>query len=267
MSGAVGLIAGNGVFPFLFAQGARKAGRRLVVAALEGEADPALAAEAAESFTVRVGQLGTIISEFRARGVGEVAFAGGVGKVRAFRNVLPDLTMVRTLARLRNFNDDALLRAIAQTLESHGLRVIPSTEFLAEVLAVAGVLTRRSPSEEERRDVALGREVAEALGRADVGQTVVVKAGNVIAVEAAEGTDACIRRAGELAGPGVVVVKRVKAGQDTRFDLPAVGPKTIDTLGAVQGAVLAIDAGRTLVLEAPELVRRADAAAIAVVAD
>ncbi|HEY3445623.1 MAG TPA: UDP-2,3-diacylglucosamine diphosphatase LpxI [Myxococcales bacterium] len=263
---ALGLIAGNGTFPLLFARGARKAGHRVVAAALKGEADPALAPEVDELFWVGVGQLGKLIETLKRHGVREAAFAGGVGKLSAFRHARPDLTMLRALTRLKHFNDDALLRSIAQAFEDEGIRIVPSTRFLADALAVPGAMTRRKPTAEEEKDVALGLEVAEAIGRADVGQTVAVKGGNVIAVEAAEGTDACIRRAGGLAGKGLVVVKRSKPRQDERFDLPAVGPGTIETLAEVHGAVLAIEAGKTIVLEPEELVKRADQARIAVVA-
>jgi len=262
----VGLIAGNGVFPVLFARGARKAGLEVVAAALRGEADPQLEGEVDELFWVYIGQIGKAASQFKARGVREAAFAGGVGKLKAFRNARPDLTMLRAVARLRHFKDDALLRSIAQGFEERGVRIIPSTRYLAEVLAAAGSLSTRKPSASEERDIVLGRQVAEAIGRADVGQTVVVKGGHVIAVEAAEGTDACIRRAGELAGAGIVVVKRCKPDQDERFDLPAVGPKTVEVLARVEGAVLCIEAGRTVVLEAERVRAIADEAGIAVVA-
>lgn len=262
---AVGLIAGNGAFPALFARGARKAGLRVVAAAHRDETDPALAAEVDELFWVRVGQIGKIAREFKARGVDEAAFAGGIGKLKAFGSARPDLSMMRALARLRHFNDDALLRSIARSFEEDGVRIVASTVYLSEVLAPVGALTRRAPSESEERDIALGWEVAESLGRADVGQTVVTKGGNVIAVEAAEGTDACIRRAGELAGPGVVVVKRCKPRQDERFDLPAVGPRTVEVLAQARGAVLAVEAGKAVVLEAERLVRSAERAGIAVV--
>ena len=196
----------------------------------------------------------------------QAAFAGGVGKLKAFASARPDLAMLRALARVRHFSDDALLRSIAQGFEELGVRIIPSTTYLADALAIAGVLSRRAPTAQEKRDIVLGREVAEALGRADVGQTVVAKAGHVIAVEAAEGTDACIRRAGELAGAGVVVVKRCKPRQDERFDLPAIGPATVEVLASIKGAALAVEAGKTVVLEPERLVEIADAAGIAVVA-
>ena len=149
---------------------------------------------------------------------------------------------------------------------SAGLKRDPSTEFLGEALAARGLLARRRPTDGEERDIALGREVAQAIGRADVGQTVVTRQGHVIAVEAAEGTDACIRRAFDLAGPGIVVVKRCKPGQDERFDLPAVGPRTVEVIAQCKGTVLAVEAGRTVILDAVETARLADAAGIAVVA-
>jgi DUF1009 family protein len=189
-----------------------------------------------------------------------------VGKLKAFASGLPDLAMLRAIARVRHLSDDALLRSIAQGFEELGIRIIPSARWLGETVVGAGVLTRRPLTSDEERDVEVGREVAEAIGRADVGQTVVVKAGQVIAVEAAEGTDACIRRAGDLAGPDIVVVKRCKPSQDERFDLPTVGAGTVETIAAVRGRVLAIEAGRTLVLETDRLVKLADEAGISVVA-
>ncbi len=262
----VGLIAGNGVFPLLFARGARRQGAQVVALAHLGETDPALEREVDEIHWVRLGQLGKMLDLFAGSGVREAAMAGGIGKLRAFRSARPDLKALKLAASLRNFNDDGLLKAIAGVFEREGVRIIASTEFLQEALAAPGSLTRRSLNAEQERDVALGREVAHALGRADVGQTVVTRKGHVIAVEAAEGTDACIRRAGELAGEGIVVVKRAKPQQDQRFDLPAIGPKTIEVIAAVKGAALAVEAGRTVVLEADEVAQRADAAGIAVVA-
>jgi DUF1009 family protein len=263
---AVGLIAGNGQFPILFARGARRAGLRVLAVGLRGETQPELEAEVDALIWVWIGQLGKIIDAFKSRGVSEAAFVGGIGKLKAFRNARPDWRMLKMAAGLRSFTDDALLRALAGSFEREGVSIIPSTQYLQEVVAIRGRLAGRLPTPEEEKDIALGRAVGEAIGRADVGQTVVVQRGHVIAVEAAEGTDACIRRAGELAGAGVVVVKRCKPGQDERFDLPAVGPKTIETLSEAKGAVLAIESGRTLILEGLEIARRADRAKIAVVA-
>jgi DUF1009 family protein len=262
----LGLVAGNGRFPFVWARGAQRAGARVVAVALRGEADPALEAEVDELVWGHLGQFGRMADELKGRGAREAAFVGGVGKLKAFASARPDLRTLKALSRLRSLNDDVLLRAIAGIFEAEGVRIVASTEFLSEVLAVEGQLGKRAPNGEQERDIGLGIEIAQAIGRADVGQTVVVKGGSVIAVEAAEGTDACIRRAGELAGEGIVVVKRCKPTQDERFDLPAIGPKTIESIAAARGAVLAVEAGRTVVIDAPELARAADAAGIAVVA-
>jgi DUF1009 family protein len=263
---SVGLIAGNGRFPILFARAARKSGVRVIALAHHGETDPALADEVDELIWVYLGQFGRIADLLLERGVHEAAMVGGIGKLKAFRNARPDLRSLMLVARQRTLNDDALLRAIAGFFEEQGIRIVPSTVFLQEIVASVGPISGRKPTAQEERDVALGHEIAEAIGRADVGQTVVVKDGSVIAVEAAEGTDACIRRAGELAGEGFVVVKRCKPGQDQRFDLPAIGPGTIRTIAQAGGKVLAVEAGRTIVLDAAELVRLADEAGIAVIA-
>lgn len=261
----VGLIAGNGQFPILFARGARREGVRVVAVAHHGETEPALEREVDVLKWVHIGQFGRIVETFRAHGVTEAAMAGGIGKLRAFRHARPDLKALKLAASLRHFQDDAFLKAIAGMFEREGIRIIPSTIYLKEVLPEPGPLTSLRLTAEQMRDVELGREIAAMIGRADVGQTVVVRKGNVIAVEAAEGTDACIRRSGLLAGEGIVVVKRAKPQQDTRFDLPAIGPQTIRTMAAVKGAALAIEAGRTVVIEGDEMRRLAEKYGIAVV--
>ncbi|MFN7135754.1 MAG: LpxI family protein, partial [Myxococcales bacterium] len=191
----VGLIAGNGQFPLLFARGARRAGVQVVAIGHRGETDPALAAEVERLEWVHIGQLGRILDVFRESGVRDAAMAGGIGKLKAFRSARPDLQALKLAASLRRFQDDGFLKAIASAFEAQGVRIIPSTEYLREVLPEPGPLSARALTAAERDDVELGREVARAIGRADVGQTVVVRRGTVIAVEAAEGTDACIRRA------------------------------------------------------------------------
>ncbi len=262
---SIGLIAGNGRFPVIFARAAKRDGLRVVALGYKGETEPALAQEVDHFEWVHLGQIGRIAARLRKHGVTRVAMAGGIGKLNALRHVRLDWKAVRVAASMRSFNDDALLKAVATFFESEGLEVVPSTLFLGELLAPEGLLTRRPLTPMEERDVELGREVALALGKVDVGQTVVTKDGSVIAVEAAEGTDACIRRAGALAGPGIVVVKRCKVIQDERFDLPAVGPRTAETIAEVGGTALAIEAGKALLLDAEELTRRAEAAGIAIV--
>ena len=266
MPARIGLIAGNGALPRLFARAARARGMTVVAVGHLGETDPALEAEVDRLEWVRVGQVARIERLLRNEGVEEAVLAGGFARMRAVRALRPDLGMFRIAARVRSFRDDALLRAAADEFESAGIRIVAPTELLREILAPEGHLAGPPPDAGQRRDVALGEEVAALLGRADVGQTVVVKNGHVLALEAVEGTDACIRRGAELGGAGVVVVKRSKPGQDPRFDLPAVGPGTIDVLKAVGARVLCIESGRTLLLEADRFLAAAGEAGITVLA-
>lgn len=263
---AIGLIAGNGSLPRLFARAARARGLRVVAAAHRGETDPALAEEVDALSWVRVGQVGRIQRILRKAGVQEAVLAGGFSRMRALAQLRPDFGLLRVASRLRSVRDDALLRAVAEDFEAHGIRIVSAASYLSELLAPAGRLAGPELDEAARRDVALGSEVAAALGRADVGQTVVVKGGHVLALEAVEGTDACIRRGASLGGRGVVVVKRLKPGQDERFDLPAVGPQTLAVMVDVGARVLAVEAGKTLLLEAERLLPAADRARITLVA-
>jgi DUF1009 family protein len=263
---SIGLIAGNGALPGLFARAARRQGYRVLAVGHRGETDPGLAEEVDRLDWVRVGQVARIERLLRGEGITEAVLAGGFSRMRAVREARPDLGLFRIVARLRSFRDDALLRAAADEFESAGIRIVAPTPFLSEVLAPPGHLAGPRLDAAQERDVQLGEEVARALGRADVGQTVVVKNGHVLALEAVEGTDACIRRGAALGGAGVVVVKRSKPGQDERFDLPAIGPGTIEVLREVGARVLSVEAGRTLLLEGDRLLRAAEAAGIAVVA-
>ncbi len=261
----IGLIAGNGRLPFLFAAAAREKGLEVVVVAHRGEVDPTLAAEVASFTWVRLGQVDGILRAFRDAGVTRAAMAGGIGRVRAFTEARPDLGALRILSRLRSVRDDALLRAVADYFESHGVTIIAPTDFLAQALCPEGLLAGPRLDPIQEKDVALGREVATLLGQADVGQTVVVRQGHVLALEAVEGTDEAIRRGAKYGGGGAVVVKRCKPGQDLRFDLPAVGPRTLDVMKEVGAQVLALEVGKTVLLDAPELLRKADALSISLV--
>ncbi|HKP76310.1 MAG TPA: UDP-2,3-diacylglucosamine diphosphatase LpxI [Longimicrobiaceae bacterium] len=254
----IGLIAGSGRFPLLFAQAARRAGRSVVAVAHEGETDPALAAAA----WVKLGQLGRIAEILRGAGVSEAVFCGGIRKPKLF-DVRPDWLGLKALARLRSFGDDAALRAIASTLEGEGLRIVSPLPLVPELIVGRGPLGARQLSEEQRADALAGLAAARAVGQADIGQTVVVKRGVVLAVEAVEGTDACIARGGAL-GKGAVVVKARKPQQDDRFDVPAIGPRTVDACAAAGCSALAVEAGTTLALDRAELAQRADGAGIAV---
>jgi DUF1009 family protein len=266
VSARIGLIAGNGALPRLFARAARAKGVEVVAVGHVGETDPELASEVERLDWVKVGQVARIERLLREQGVSEAVLAGGFSRMRAVQQMRPDLGLFRIASRLRSFRDDALLRAAADEFESAGIRIVAPTELLREILAPEGHLAGPQLDAGQERDVLLGEEVATLLGRADVGQTVVVKNGHVLALEAVEGTDACIRRGAELGGPGVVVVKRSKPEQDERFDLPAVGPGTLEVLRSVGGRVLAIEAGKTLLLEGDRLLGLANEAGITLVA-
>ena len=262
----VGIVAGAGRLPFALARGARRAGRRVLAIGFEGFADPALAAEVEAIAWVRLGELGALLATLAAAGVHEVVVAGLVPKQQIYASpdaIRLDARGAALLARLRDRSDDAILRALGEALEAEGIRVAPQTRYADELVAPAGVLGAVAPSEAQQADVAWGWPLAKAIGRLDIGQTLVVKDKSVLAVEAVEGTDAAIRRGAALGGKGAAVLKVFKPGQDPRFDAPTVGPETIATLAETGAALLAVEAGRTLILERAEVVARADASGIA----
>lgn len=262
----IGLIAGNGKFPLIFARYAKQNGLSLIAVAHRGETSEAIE-ELVDGVTwVYVGELGKIIQTFHRTGVKQAVMAGGIHKAKLFSNFRPDVRGVAFLARIRSREDDQLLRGVAEELEREGIQVLESTLFLSEIVPDEGVLTRRSPSSTQWEDVRLGFQVAKEVGLLGIGQCVVVKDRVVVAVEAVEGTDATIRRGAALGKEGIVVVKVSKPHQDLRFDVPAVGADTIELLREVSGAVLAVEAGKTILLEKGELLREADRSGIAVVA-
>jgi DUF1009 family protein len=262
----IGLIAGNGKFPLIFAEQAKREGVSLVTVAHRGETLEEIEKLADGVTWVYVGELGKIIRTFHQAGVEEAVMAGGIRKIKLFSNFRPDLRGAAFLARVRSREDDQLLRGVAEELEKDGIRVVESTLFLSEIIPSEGALTRRSPSLEQWDDIRLGFATAKEAGRLGIGQCVVVKRRVVLAVEAAEGTDAAIRRGGELGKEGFVAVKVSKPQQDLRFDVPAVGLDTIRTVRELKGAVLAVEAGKTILLEKDKLIQEADAAGIVVVA-
>lgn len=264
--GPVGLIAGSGTFPLRFAENARRAGHRVVAIAHEGETDPAIADHCDSLTWVKLGQLGKIIRAFRDEGVEEAAMVGGIAKVRIFGGLRPDLLALKHSPKLRKWGNDDLLKTVASIFEEEGVRIIDPSNICRELLAREGTYTKTRPSEAVSEDIRLGWKVAQALSAADVGQTVCIKRGNVVAAEAMEGTDACIRRAGEVGGKGFVVVKVAKPGQDRRFDLPVVGPTTVEALARAGAAAMAIPAGLAYVLDEAETVRAAEKARISLVA-
>jgi DUF1009 family protein len=260
---AIGLIAGNGKLPLMFAHAAKAKGLQVHAVAHRGETDPELAHHVDSLKWVRVGQLKAIAKALRSHGIENAVMAGGIGRVRAFTQARPDWGALKLAASLKSLRDDGMLRAIAGYFEEHGIAIGSPTDLLQEVLAPKGHLAGPRLSAQQERDVALGFEVAGKLGEADVGQTVVVKDGVVLAVEAIEGTDQTILRAGRLRGKGGVVVKRTKPKQDLRFDLPTIGPKTLEVMREAGAAVLAFEAGKTIVLDAEEVVSLAKGLKIA----
>ncbi len=265
MKGNIGLIAGNGKFPIIFAQAAQEQGYRVFAVAHKGETDPILEQYVSGIEWIKVGQLGKLIKALKQAGVKDVVLAGGITRKRLFKEVFPDLKALSLLARLKHKTDDAALRAVAEELEKEGLMVRPSTLFLNSLLAQEGCLTQKGPSKEEQVDIMFGWRMAKAIGELDIGQCVVVKGQTVVAVEAVEGTDETIKRGGELAKDGAVVVKVSKPNQDLRFDVPAVGLKTIYTMIEARAKVLVIEAGKTLMFDKEEMIALANKEGIKIV--
>jgi DUF1009 family protein len=262
----LGLIAGNGKFPLIFAEEAKREGYSLVAVAHRGETLEEIDNLIDDVTWIYVGQLGKIIKTFRRAGVSQAVMAGGIKKVKLLGNFRPDLRGATFLARVKSREDDALLRGLADELAGEGITILESTLCLSHIIPQAGVLTKRAPKPNQWDDIRLGFRVAKEVGRLGVGQTVIVKNQVVVAVEAVEGTDAAIQRGGELAKGGCVVVKVSKPHQDLRFDVPAVGVETIRNIHKVSGAVLAIEAGKTILLERDLLLREADICGVAMVA-
>ena len=266
----IGLIAGNGRFPFLALEGARRLGHDVTIVAIREETSPALETAAAgdppaDLHWISLGQLGKCIAILRDAGVTRAVMAGQVKHTKLFAGIIPDLTLLKVLRRLDTKNTDALITAVADVLAEHGIELENSTAFLQPLLAPSGVLTGRPPTEDERADLEFGYRMADAIAGLDLGQTIVVKDRAVVAVEAMEGTDAVIARAGRLAGPGTRVVKVAKPAQDMRFDVPVVGVPTLHAMRDAGATVLSVDAGRTLVLDGEAFYTAADAHGLTVV--
>lgn len=262
----LGLIAGNGRFPIIFAENAKKLGYRVSAVAHEGETDPELASHVDRIHWIKIGQLNKLIKAFKEDEVHQAVMLGGIKKTHVFTTVRPDFRTLALAARLALWKDDDILRELAKELEQEGISICESTFGLEGILAEEGTLTTREPSQKEWEDIRYGWEVAHDIGRLDIGQCVVIKDRVVVAVEAVEGTDEAIKRGGQLAKDGAVVVKRCKPQQDLRFDLPAVGPRTIDVMKSVNASVLAIEAGRTIILDRDQTLEKARSAGITVVA-
>jgi DUF1009 family protein len=262
----IGLIAGNGRFPLVFAERARSRGVRVVAVAHRGETAPEIA-DLVEAITwIDAGEIGALIETLATAGVRRAVMAGGITKPRLFETFKPDARALAVLARAGTLRDDVLLRALAAELEAEGIAVVESTLYLGDLVPSAGVLTRRPPTEAEWSDVRHGLHAAKEIGRFDIGQSVVIRQGTVVAVEGIEGTDATIQRAGSLVRGDFVVVKVCKPTQDTRFDLPAIGEQTVRTMCEAGGRVLAVEAGRTIMLDREAMLAAADAAGLSIIA-
>jgi UDP-2,3-diacylglucosamine hydrolase len=279
----LGLIAGNGRFPFLLLDAARAHGSEVIVAAIREETEPEMDARATRDAGMKVhwfslGELARLIAMFHTEGVSKAVMAGQVKHKQIFSSIRPDWLLAKLLLSLSSRNTDGLLGAIAKVLQDEGIELISSTTFLEPLLARQGVLTERSPNSTEQRDIEYGRGVAQALAAYDIGQTVVIAAQACVAVEAMEGTDAAIARAGEImrsleAGDAstlersLTVVKVAKPKQDMRFDVPVIGIGTIAAMRRAGATCLAIEAERTLIFDLEAVTATANQAGITIVAD
>lgn len=261
-----GLIAGNGRFPFMVVEGARQSGAQMAVAAIREETDPEIEKIADSLKWVGIGQLGRMIRFFKDEGVEKAIMAGQVKHVQIFSRAVPDARMLKVLLRLPRRNTDSLIGAIATELQGEGIELIDSTYFLQDHLPRPGPLTRRTPDKHEQEDIDYGLEIAREIARLDLGQTIVVRGKACVAIEAMEGTDETIRRAGNLVKKKLTVVKLAKPNQDMRFDVPVVGVPTLKTMFESGATCLCITAGKTLMFDRGEMIRFANEKKIAIVA-
>src|SRR5580698_3202113 len=272
----LGLIAGNGRFPFLVLDAARAQGFEVVVAAIKEEASPEIDSRGAAVHWLSLGELSKLIETFKREGVTKAVMAGQVKHKQIFSSIRPDWRLAKLLLNLRTRNTDMLLGAVAKVLGDEGIELISSTAFLEPLLAAEGVLTERPPDEEERKNIEYGLAVAQAVAGFDIGQTVVVAAQACVAVEAMEGTDAAIERASALMrsidddeastlARKLTIVKVAKPKQDMRFDVPVIGTRTVETMIAAGATCLSVEAGRTLLFDREVLLKTANAAGIAIV--
>ncbi len=259
-SGRLGLLAGRGEFPVLFAEAASLLNEKLVVFGVRNHTDPKVEPYAAETHYVDLGDLGELEKLIKKSGVKHVVLAGSVPKREIYNSAFPmDHTAQGFIRGTNNKGDDHLLKAFGLFLKLKcGVSVVDPRRYLKDLLAPKGVLTRRAPTREEWGDLKFGYKIARGIGKMDVGQTVAVKSGVVLAVEALEGTDNAIRRGGELGHGGAVVVKVAKPNQDLRFDLPCVGLQTLSVLASASSKVLGVEAGKTILLRKKELLDEAD---------
>ena len=262
----IGLIAGSGQFPLIFSRKARQKGYAVYAAAYRNEANSELKDYVDGIEWIHLGQINRLIRFFKKNRVGEAVMIGAVKKTKMFSDIRPDMKAISLIARMKHSHDDGILRAFAGTLEKEGINILASTNLLPELIAQEGCWTRRKPTRMEKRNIEIGWKLAKEIGRLDIGQCLVMANGSVMAVEAIDGTDATIKRGGELGRGEAVVVKVCKPNQDQRFDMPAVGVQTIQAIVEVNARALAIEAGKAVVFDKEEMIKLADQNGIAVVA-
>ncbi|MCG8564463.1 MAG: UDP-2,3-diacylglucosamine diphosphatase LpxI [Desulfobacterales bacterium] len=263
----IGLIAGGGQFPRLFAQRAKAEGYKVIAAGFKSDTDPDLVNDVAEFKWLYLGQLNKLLKYFKKHGVTQAVMLGSIEKVSIFKDIRPDLKALAFIAKTRKTHDDNVLSSFAELMKEEGIEIMSSTFLLPELLSPQGCWTRRKPDEAELKDIQQGWRLAKAIGDLDIGQCIVIGNGSVLAVEAIDGTDATIARGGDLSkGDGAVVVKLSKPNQDLRFDVPASGRDTIQTMVDHQCTVLALESGKSLSFDREEMIRLADEHKISIVA-
>jgi len=266
MSDKIGLIAGNGRFPFLVAKEIKKRGLDVVAIGLKEETDPALEKSVDKIIWLSLGEFQKLISSLKNEGIKSVIMAGQVKHSQLFANLKLDLRAVGLLAKLINKKTDTILGAVAKEFEKEGITLLPSHEYLKDLLPKKGLLTGAKPTKEEQADIEFGVKIAKTIAGLDIGQTVVVKNGAVLAVESIEGTNECIKRAAFYGGENSVVVKVAKPNQDFRFDLPVIGPDTVKTLTENKARILAIESGATLMIDKDDLFEAAKQSRVSIIA-
>jgi len=262
----IGIIAGSGQFPIIFSKAAKAKGYSVYAAAYLKEADPVLKELVDGIEWLHLGQIKRLIKFFKKNSVREAVIIGAIRKTRIFTDVRPDTKAISIIARMKHTHDDGILSAFAETIEKEGIKIRPSTFLIPGLLAEAGIWTKRKPSKTEKKDMEIGWKIAKEIGRFDIGQCVVVAGGSIMAVEAVDGTDATIKRGGELGKGDAVVVKVCKPDQDTRFDVPAIGAQTIETMHAAGAKILVIEAGKAIVFDKQEMVDLANQYKISIIA-
>lgn len=261
----VGMIAGNGPFPFTFAKEAKERGHPVIAVCHEGETDKEIEKFVDKVRWIKVGELGSIIKTFKEFQTKYVAMAGGISRVRHFGDVKLDMRGSALILKLRSTKDDVIMRGIADELLSEGIEVIPCTVFLRSMITTQGILTKKDLSPEEETDVSIGIDALVAMSSQDIGQLVVVREGVIVAVEATEGSDEAILRGGKLGGKGIVIVKCAKTTQDMRFDVPTIGLRTLDIMEQVGARVLAVESGRSIIIDKNDVISKAERLGITIV--